>query len=161
MSRTDGDPMHAPVKAFAAGVRRNLMALFPRLAPIVAALLLSSCIMAEYDDVSAEPAYRDLVGRRLRSQSLLHIHAVTLDRNYAPVIGQYSITAPPGFDGPEVLSRDTLPAGTVFKTLSVRRCTNCLFQNKVDLMVELPPFSDAPVELSYELLATGRVTVVP
>ena len=120
----------------------------------VMACALSGCF-ASYEDVSAEPSYRSLIGRELRTDSELLLHQVTLDRNYAQRVEVCSITHPPGFDGPEVVGRHILPAGTAFRVLRVRRCTNCLGEERVELVVSSPGANQcgqAPVTMQYGLL---------
>jgi hypothetical protein len=99
------------------------------------ALLVSSCVMSEYKDVSAAPAYRNLVGQRLETTSPTLLHAVTLDRNYAKHVDSCTIQPPPGFTGPELIYRRSMPAGTTFQVLAVRECTNCPIDDRVELIL--------------------------
>lgn len=129
----------------------------------IAILLLSAC-MAEYEDISSQALYRNIVGKQFKSTSTLQIYGVTLDRNYAPIVGVYTIHGPPGVGGPEILSVETLPVGTVFNVTAVRRCTNCPFDEIVDIILQLPhddDYDDAPVTISYELFETNFVTISP
>ena len=100
-------------------------------------LLLAGCGMANYEDVSSDAAYTRLIGEQLEAKSQLYVHAVTLDPSYAKRVDLYSVTVPPGFSGPEVIHRDTFPSGTAFQVLSVRRCTNCPLDDRVELLVHL------------------------
>src|SRR5262245_42538381 len=100
------------------------MKLFVALALSLAWLAGAGC-SASYEDVSAEPEYRSLIGRELRGDTELLLHEVTLDRNDARRVDLCSVTPRPGFAGPEVVGRRVLPAGTAFRVLRVRRCTNC------------------------------------
>ena len=129
----------------------------------MAAVLLSGCgVMAEYEDVSSEPTYRSLIGRELRAPSELLLHAVTLDRNYAKRVDLCSITPRPGFAGPEVVMRRVLPAGTTFRVLRVRRCTNCLSQDQVDLIVSSKSTTvcgQAPATIDHDVLGSSVILV--
>ena len=126
-------------------------------------LLLAGCGMSEYEDITANTSHSQLIGQRLEARSQLYIHAVTLDPNYAKRVDLYSVTPPPGFSGPELIYRDTLPAGTGFKVLSVRRCTNCPFEERIELLVQpigTDRYRAAPVEVSYDFLEIGALFVV-
>jgi hypothetical protein len=129
----------------------------------LATLFLSGCgVMAEYEDVSTEQTYRSLIGRELRATSELLLHAVTLDRNYAKRVDLCSITPRPGFDGPEVVMRRVLPAGTNFRVLRVRRCTNCLFQEQVELVVRSQSTTEcgqAPATIDHGALGSSVILV--
>ena len=125
---------------------------------VVTAGILSGCVMSQYEDVSAEPTYRSLIGQELRGNSELLLHEVTLDRNYARRVDLCSVTPRPGFAGPEVISRRVLPAGTPFRVLRVRRCTNCLPEERVELIVSSPSVGQcgqAPIEISYGALGAS------
>lgn len=118
--------------------------------------------MSEYEDISSDPRYHPLVGQQLEATSDLYLHAVTLDRNYAKRVDACSITAPPGFSGPELIYRHTLPAGTTFHILGIRRCANCSFDERVEMVVR--PQGDAscgkvPVTIDDSLLGSGVRTV--
>lgn len=81
------------------------------------------------------PGYRTQAGRELRAPSELMLHAVTLDPGYAKRVDQCSIQPLPGFDGREVIWRRSLPAGASFRVTGVRRCTNCLLEERVELIL--------------------------
>ena len=132
-------------------------------ATLVASLLAGCGTAAEHQDVSFDPAYRSLIGRDARASSDLVLHAVTLDRNYAKRVDLCSVTQQPGFDGPEVLFRRALPAGTTFRILHVRRCTNCLGANRVELLVRSESTSacgPVPVKILHGALGDS-VLLVP
>jgi hypothetical protein len=128
----------------------------------LAILLLSAC-MAEYEEVSSQEPYRRIIGKRLKSTSKLHIYGVTLDRNYAPTVDVYTVHGPPGIGGPEILSAATLPPGTIFNVSGIRRCTNCPFDERIEIVVEVvrnQKYDDAPVTIPYRLFRTDVVTVL-
>jgi hypothetical protein len=125
---------------------------------VVTACILSGCVMSQYEDVSAEPKYRSLIGRELRGDSELLLHEVTLDRNYAQRVDLCSVTSRPGFAGPEVINRRVLAAGTPFRVQRVRRCTNCLGEESVELIVSSPSVGQcgqAPIKISYGALGSS------
>jgi hypothetical protein len=125
---------------------------------VLLATLLSGCGMSEYKDVSAEPKYHDLIGQNLEAISDLRLHAVTLDRNYAKHVDTCVITTLPGFSGPEVIFQRPIPAGTEFQVLAVRECTNCPFEDRVDLVIRLEDqlqCSTVPVTIDLGLLKSS------
>jgi len=89
----------------------------------VISLLLVGC-MAQYEDVSADSTHRELIGRDFQTTSDLLVHGVTLDRSYDKRVDLCSVTPKPGFSGPEVITRQTLPAGTRLHVVAVRKFTN-------------------------------------
>lgn len=121
---------------------------------VVIACVLSSCA-ASYEDASADPTYRSLIGQEIRFDSELLLHEVTLDLDPPRRVDTCSVTPPPGFDGPEVVGRNVLPAGTTFRVLHVRRCTNCLGEERVELVVSSPAADrcrQVPITVSYAFL---------
>jgi len=121
-------------------------------------VLLSSCGMAQYEDVSLDPKYLPLVGQQLEATTELYLHAVTLDPNYAQQVDTCVVTAPPGFSGPELVYRRTLAAGTAFHVLSVRRCVNCPFDERVEMMVHSTgnaSCGESPITIDHSLLGSG------
>ena len=127
------------------------------------ALLIGCSMQATYKDVSSEPAYRSLIGREIYVPSELLLHTVSLDRNEAKRVGLCSVTPSPGFDGPEVISRHVLPAGTTFRIMSVRMCTNCGAHSRPELIVAsslTEECGQAPIEISHSFLDSS-VLLVP
>jgi hypothetical protein len=124
---------------------------------VVIACMLSSCA-ASYEDVSTDPAYRSLIGQELRCDSELLLHEVTLDLDSPGRVDTCSVTPPPGFDGPEVVRRSVVPAGTTFRVEHVRRCTNCLGDEIIELVVSSPAMArcgQAPITISSSFLASN------
>ena len=120
--------------------------------------------MAQYNDVSTDSAHRDLIGRDLQTTSELLVHGVTLDRSYAKSVDLCSVTPKPGLSGPEVVTRQTLPAGTRLRVVAVRKCVNCLSSPQpVELLVTSVSTGFcglAPVKIDRDLIGTS-VTLVP
>jgi hypothetical protein len=126
------------------------------------AAFLTGCGMSEYEDISSDPRYHPLIGQQLEATSELYLHAVTLDRNYAKRVDACSITIPPGFSGPEVIYRHTLPVGSTFHILSVQRCTNCPFDERVEMVVrpqDDASCGEAPVTIDHSFLGSGVRTL--
>jgi hypothetical protein len=74
----------------------------------------------------------------------------------------FTVTSPPGFSGPEVIHRQVLPAGTTFQVLGVRRCTNCPFEERVELLVRVlgtDEYQGAPVKVNLGLVESGALVV--
>jgi hypothetical protein len=103
-----------------------------RLLPVAAIALLVLGVLAFWGfdqlvrpvpriDISTDPAYAGAIGRRFQARRDLHAIGVTMDRNYAARIDSIALVGPPGFSGPEVVARSTLPAGAVLEVVAVRR----------------------------------------
>ena len=98
---------------------------------IVLALLLSGCsvfLITEWEDVSTEPEFIELIDVELISKKTLRAHGVTMEPNYEKILSHYDITVLPGFAGPEVLSVTTIPIGTTCKIDKVVRCKDCIIK---------------------------------
>ena len=71
-------------------------------------------------EVGATPESSHLVGQTFRTRDDLRVFGITADRHYAPQIDYYVLVGRPGFDGPEIITRQRLPKGTVIKVVGVR-----------------------------------------
>jgi hypothetical protein len=96
-----------------------------RLAALLAVFLLAGCYFVSYEDVSSDPKYVGYVGAEYRTTADMTVYRVSMDQNYGPSPSIYTIVQPPGFDGPEVISRTRFPEGSTVKILTIQRCTNC------------------------------------
>jgi hypothetical protein len=111
------------------------------IACITLMMSLSGCdlLAAKYVDVSREAGIREIVSSsRMTTSDLL-----LLGVDYYPSkkkIEYYMLVPPPGFDGPEVLSRSLLPQGTGLYFTGAQRCTNCSPQS-VRLSVKTDGFA--------------------
>ena len=117
--------------------------------------LLLGCWFSRFEDVSDDPRYSSYIGRTYQSVAESLLIAVTMERDYAPILDHYVIAPLPGFTGPEVLSRAPLPPGTLLRVARVERCTNCLpFENRIELIVVIEGITnkDAAVRLSLKAL---------
>jgi hypothetical protein len=94
-------------------------------------------------DISTDPAYAGAIGRRFQARRDLHAIGVTMDRNYAARIDSIALVGPPGFSGPEVVARSTLPAGAVLEVVAVRRADSRLVDDVEYVVRRL----DAPAPL--------------
>ena len=103
-----------------------------------AMLAIGSGIAAKYVDVSTEPAYRKFVGARYELRVPMHLSGVNAPRGYERTIDYYTLNpATPSWTGPELITRRTLPSGTMVAVKSVRRCRNCPFDSRVEALVQI------------------------
>lgn len=104
-------------------------------------LCLTNCTGIEYTDVSAEGRYQNIIGGKYRTTKDLMIHAVGLDlpnRDYNNrPIDYYVVTDWPGIGGREILSRKVLKIGTMFVVKHVTSCVNCLFDDRIQVIIEI------------------------
>lgn len=100
----------------------------------IVALALTGCL-AEYENVSHDKEYANLVAEKYKTLGILKIQGATLDQNYK-VIDRYIVTEPPGIGGREILARKDLQIGSIIQIKEVMRCTNCLPPN-ISFVIEI------------------------
>lgn len=114
--------------------------------------------MAKFEDISTDQTYQGLVHQVLKSKQEFYIYGITVDPNYKKKVDYYVIIKPPGIGGREVLSEETLPKGTLMRIEKVTRCTNCLLDHYINLVVSFlndNQYGDIPVKLRH--LGTDEV----
>jgi hypothetical protein len=115
-------------------------------------------LFGEYEDVSDEARYSDVVGRTFSLTSELLIYGVYADMNNRDAVGHYTITGYPGVGGIEYKSENPLPVGTLLLIESIEECKACPWSD-FNLTVEVlsdERFKNAPVYL-YGLLDQGGI----
>lgn len=85
-------------------------------------------------DVSADPQYALVIGKRFRTQRDLMAIGYTMDRNYKKQIDYIALVAPPGFSGPEVVAIGHLPKGAVLEVIRVLKA-NSWFLSRLEYVV--------------------------
>lgn len=78
----------------------------------------------EYEDVSAQEDFSGLVGSYITLRDL-KIHGITESIKDPKIINGYHITLAPGLGGPEIVTKDTIEAGSVISITNVMKCSNC------------------------------------
>lgn len=81
---------------------------------------------ARYEDVSGAPEYIGRIGEKCITTGSLIAHGVSRQPGKDKKTDYLVLTTEPGFSGPEVTFRKTLPADAVLTIIGARRCTNCL-----------------------------------
>lgn len=124
---------------------------------IAGVLGVCGCETAQkFEDVSSAPAYRAYVGARYELTVAMHLSGVNAPPGYEKTVDYYVVgPASPSWSGPELITRDTLPPGTVLEVDAVRRCTNCLFGQVVEANVRIHDYRTQfhrPVHISLEYL---------
>lgn len=130
----------------------------------LAAFLMAGCYMVSYEDVSSDPKYARYVGAEYRTTADMTVYRVSIDQNYAPSPSIYMIVQPPGFDGPEVISRARFPEGSTLKILTIQRCTDCYldFAPRLHATVRVTSttqFDDREVDVDLGLLSSHMQTI--
>jgi len=77
-------------------------------------------------DVSAAPEYADVIGKRFRTQQDLVAIGYTMDRNYKKQVDYVTLVPPPGFSGPEVVTKERLQQGAVLEVVGVLKADSLL-----------------------------------
>jgi len=98
------------------------------------------CVTAckqEFENVSSSDLHVDLIGSTYQSIADLKLRGITTSTDKVKPLNYYLVFKPPGIGGPEVVSKHTIPVGTLVEILSVARCTNCRFDERVRIRVHL------------------------
>lgn len=135
-----------------------------RFIALLAALLLVGCYPVSYEDVSRDPEYARYVGNEYRTTADMTVYRVSLDQNYGPSPSVYKVVQPPGFDGPEVISRTRFPEGSTLKVLTIQRCKDCYLdaEPRVHATVRITSttqFDDQEVRADLGLLSSHMQAV--
>ncbi len=125
---------------------------------IVLVLLLGCGIPATYTDVSNHPDFEWLVGRRFRLVEAMNISGVNLPPGYGEEIDVYFIDPTNlNWSGPELITRNTLEAGTV---LTVQSVVECCFGTTREAVVASDPYViavDVPIRIDLKYLVDSYV----
>ncbi len=115
---------------------------FVRLFLIAGLSIFCGCqTQQKYEDVSTTEAYRAYVGARYELKGTMHLSGVNAPPGYEQTVDYYVVNpASPSWSGPELITRDLLPPGTVIQVESVHRCTNCLFEKLIKAQIRLPNY---------------------
>ncbi len=119
---------------------------------IMLTVSMTGCWFIDFEDVSNEKEYSYLIGKKFTTLTDLQINGATLERNYKKQIDVYIVNVFPGFSGSEVVCSGRLPAGTEFQISKVMRCTNCPFETRLEIIIDIltnDKHDNAPVGMSY------------
>lgn len=108
---------------------------------IMITMSVSGCdlLSAKYVDISGEAGIREIVSTsRITTTDLLLLGIDSYPSKKKTEY--YMLVPPPGFDGPEVLSRSLLPQGTRLYFTGAQRCVNCSPQS-IRLSVKVDGFA--------------------
>jgi hypothetical protein len=126
------------------------------------AFLLITCgcnTRVHFEDVSSSSNYRSYVGATYVLNVPMHISGVNLPPGYRKVIDVYKVNPVSStWSGPELVTRETLPQGTVVIVDSVHRCTDCFldFRDRVEAIITIPGYRtqfDLPIRINLVHLA--------
>ncbi len=126
-------------------------------------LLAAGCtsVQSRYEAVSSQPEYEDIVGSEYTFRAEMHLSGVNAPPGYEPTVDYYVVKpAAPSWSGPELITRETLPVGTIARVEAVERCTNCPFENRLRARITLAayPRLDRPVYLPLQYLNDDMAT---
>lgn len=124
----------------------------------VALLGVAGCSTPQkFSDISSDPVYRAYVGARYRLLVAMHISGVNAPPGYEKTVDYYVVNpTAPSWSGPELITRDTLPAGTEVIVQSVRRCTNCPFDEVIEAEIRILAYKTEfirPIRIRLKYLA--------
>lgn len=110
----------------------------------------------KFEDVSSRPGYHAFIGAKYELQVAMHLSGVNAPPGYEKTVDYYVIDpTSPSWSGPELITRETLPPGTEITVESVRRCTNCPFEDVVSAEVRISdyrPHFSRPIHIQLKYL---------
>jgi len=89
-------------------------------------LCLSSCVQVALKDVSSDPKYSGVIEKQFRAKKELWAFGITSDQNYAKRV-DYILLIDIGIAGPEVITRERLNSGFVFRVVKILKAKSPLF----------------------------------
>ena len=113
---------------------------------------------AKFEEVSADAAYHSYVGAVYELEVPMHLSGVNAPPGYEKTVDYYVLNpVSPSWSGRELITRETLPAGTVLEVESVHRCTNCIFDfaDRLEARIRLPHYRtqlDRPIKIPLQFL---------
>jgi hypothetical protein len=135
-----------------------------RIATVVLVLCLSGCGFVSFEDVSSNAAFSAYVDGHYRTTSDMQVYRISMDGNYGQTPSIYKVIPPPGIDGPEVLSRASIPAGSTLQVQSVERCVDCYLDSepRVEMVIRFTSdsrFNDLQVRVAQEHLLDHMIKI--
>ena len=111
-------------------------------------LCLASCGPISFIDVSSNPEYSGVIGKQFRSKEELWAFGITSDKNYAKKV-DYILLIEVGISGPEVITRERLNRGFIFKVVRILRARSPLLSRMRYIVeaVDSNKFKDNTVEI--------------
>jgi len=92
---------------------------------ILVSISLFGC-SAEFEDISDSSKYVQYLGVEYETTKDLLIYGYTLKLEKNKKLDGFAIYAPPSVaSGPEFLSKEILPKGSVFSIIKIQKCSNC------------------------------------
>lgn len=127
----------------------------PRIVGIVTcSLALSSCVLPT-EDISSNPEYANIIGKKIRNKTELWGIGVTADQNYRKQIDYIMLVPGVGFAGPEVIIRDKVKVGSVFGITGVLETKSIINSTKYYLVKEVG--TNAYKNIPIRIMITGVV----
>jgi hypothetical protein len=141
------------------GVRPH-MKLAARFASILYATFSLSGCNAEYEDVSAIPEHRRVIGELCQVLSPLNAHGVTSNVERHRRTDLIALTTL-NLSGPEITFSTRLLPGTILEILAVRKCKNCPFDDRTQYRVRSQPmpieFGNVPVYMDLQRVTPDAI----
>lgn len=115
---------------------------------------------AIHNDVSESASYKRFINADCSVKYPLNAFGVTkkIKRNKE---AEFVALTDLRLSGPEITFSAILETGTKLQVISVRQCTNCLFETRVEYQVKVAPepreFQAAPVFLDAQPLSSGQI----
>ena len=116
-------------------------------------LVLVGCNQ-EFRDISDDQKYSQYINSKY--QLVEDLTLLSISPNKDRKVGFYVLDVSKAVNhaSPEIMSRDTLPSGSLIEIRNVLRCNNCLFGAPIKYSVNIVggrPSTNQPVYLSFDL----------
>ncbi len=121
-------------------IRNHRNRLFHLALSISVLLSLTGCtVFVDFEVISHHNEYIELINTNYKTKERLLIYGINMDKTIQQVVHQYSVVNEPGFSGPEVITRDSLPIGTIIQVKKVLSCTNCYldFSPRIKYLIDI------------------------
>lgn len=116
----------------------DIKSYLPRITALVICCFATvSCGEITMEDISSNPEYATIIGKKIRAKTELWATGVTLDQNYKKQIDCIVLVPGVGFTGPEVISRGRVKTGSVFGIAGVLKTKSIINPTKYYLVKEV------------------------
>lgn len=104
-------------------------------AAIFLCLCLASCGQIPWEDMSSNPKYSSVIGKQFKTKKELWALGIT-NENYAKKVDYILLVPGVGFSGPEVVTREQLTRGSIFRVVGVLKARSLVFSRRTAYIVE-------------------------
>lgn len=105
---------------------------------VFCSVLLSGCWQVKFEDVSNSPEHAQIMGKSFNSVVELNFSGVNAPPGYEKHIDFYLLEpVSPTWSGPELISREVIPAGASITVRKTLLCENCYLDSEPRIKFEV------------------------